>query len=300
MEIRIDSSSGVPIRQQLAEQIVFLIATEHLKAGDFMPSVRELARRLRIHHNTVSEAYQDLVRREWLVRRRGSRLAVLPNDSAQAGALALDDLINVTIRVARASGYSMQALRQRVRDRLFAEPPDHILVIEQDPGLRALIKHELQSKLDWPIETCSRDELKANPGLVIGALAVTPQHAVREVDPLLPKDRPVVPVTFSGADEQVRLVSNLRKPSVVAVVSASEVFIKVARSVLASAIGDRHELREVLLTREDASVALSADLVFCDSIARRKLRSAKAIEYRLLPPESTEYVATAMKSYEVR
>src|SRR5215510_13315523 len=76
MDIRIDSESDVPIRQQLTEQIVFLIVTDRLKAGQKLPSVRELARRLKIHHNTVSECYQDLVGRRWLQRRRGSRLIV--------------------------------------------------------------------------------------------------------------------------------------------------------------------------------------------------------------------------------
>jgi hypothetical protein len=45
VEIHIDSSNDVPIRRQLIEQIIFLIATERLKDGDFLPSVRELARR---------------------------------------------------------------------------------------------------------------------------------------------------------------------------------------------------------------------------------------------------------------
>src|SRR5436190_949762 len=39
MDIRIDNSSEVPIRHQLAEQIVFLTATDRLAAGDALPSV---------------------------------------------------------------------------------------------------------------------------------------------------------------------------------------------------------------------------------------------------------------------
>src|SRR5688500_16139147 len=105
MDIRIDGSSEVPIRRQLTEQVIFMIVTEGIKAGVFMPSVRELARRLKIHHNTVSEAYQDLVKRNWLERRRGSRLVVVPRliASASIQSRTLDDLINSTIRVARAS-----------------------------------------------------------------------------------------------------------------------------------------------------------------------------------------------------
>src|ERR1039458_1002984 len=76
MDICISKESEFPLRQQLAEQIVFHIATGKLQPGQALPSVRELARRLKIHHNTVSEAYQDLIRRMWLGGRRGSRGAV--------------------------------------------------------------------------------------------------------------------------------------------------------------------------------------------------------------------------------
>ena len=43
MDIRISRESPIPPRQQLAEQIVFLIATDKLRPGQALPSVRELA-----------------------------------------------------------------------------------------------------------------------------------------------------------------------------------------------------------------------------------------------------------------
>jgi DNA-binding transcriptional regulator YhcF (GntR family) len=298
MDIRIDGSSEVPIHRQLTEQVIFMIVTEGIRAGDFMPSVRELARRLKIHHNTVSEAYQDLVKRNWLERRRGSRLVVVPRQITPLTIQwrTLDDLINSTIRVARASGYSMQALRERVRERLLAEAPDHIRVVEQNSGLRELMEEELRAALPWPVRGCSRTELSDNPGIAIGALAITARHAIEHVDVLFRKDRPVVPVGFSAADEHVVRIRRLRKPSVIAVVSASELFLEVARSVLAPAIGNRHQLREILLANENPAAARAADLVFCDSIAKK--RSPKAIHYRLLNRESLEYVDTTMKSYQ--
>ena len=73
IDIRISKESEVTIHDQLAEEITFLIATGELKPGEALPSVRAMARRLRIHHNTVSQVYQDLVGRSLLVRRRGSR-----------------------------------------------------------------------------------------------------------------------------------------------------------------------------------------------------------------------------------
>jgi DNA-binding transcriptional regulator YhcF (GntR family) len=294
MDIKIDSSNDVPIRRQLTEQIIYLIAIDRLKDGELMPSVRELARRLKIHHNTVSEAYQDLVRREWLERHRGSRLAVISRERSRDGS-SLDDLINQTIAVARENGHTLQSLRERVRERLLAQPPDHILVVEQDEGLRELIIEELRTQLRWPVEGCTREGLAANSGLAIGALAVAPQHAVRRVSPLFPKERPVVAARYSHADEHLRSIRGLRGPSVIAVVSGSRLFLDVARSVLAPALGNRHELREILIPDESPATAKSADLVFCDSIAKKSIRLPKTIHYKLVMQESIDYIATSMR-----
>jgi GntR family transcriptional regulator len=136
MEISLSKGSDVPLRQQLAEQIIFLITTGALQNGEQLPSVRALARRLKIHHNTVSETYQDLVRRNWVTRKPGSRLTVgTPVGSSKESPHDLDDLINESIQRARAMGFSMQALTERVRERILAQPPDHVLVVEEESGL---------------------------------------------------------------------------------------------------------------------------------------------------------------------
>ncbi|MBI1982570.1 MAG: GntR family transcriptional regulator, partial [Acidobacteria bacterium] len=216
MDIRISKQSEVPVRRQLAEQIVYLIATEKLKPGQALPSVRELARRLKIHHNTVSHAYQELVRRTWLVWRRGSRVVVRSPAGAErpAGAQGLDDLINDVIREARKRGHSLQALRERFRARLLAEPPDHILVVDQEPGLQRLLQAEIRGSLGWPVECCAREDLARAPGLAIGALVVVPQYAIEDVEPLVPKDRFTISVAFSSADEHVERIRRLKEPSV--------------------------------------------------------------------------------------
>jgi len=296
MEIHIDSSNEVPIRRQLTEQIVFLIATQRLRDGELLPSVRELARRLKVHHNTVSEAYQDLVQRKWLERRRGSRLVVLTREVSPES-MTLDDLINRTITMAREKGYSLQQLRERVRERLLSEPPDHLHVVEQDEGLRDLIRDELRGALRCAVEGCTREDLQANPGLAIGALAVTAHHAFRQVHGIFPKERPVVPLRYAIADEHLKAIRGLKKPSVVAVVSSSQLFLRVARGILAPALGSRHDLREIHLGSDDPTAARAADLIFCDSIARKRVRSPKAIHYPLVSAESLQYVKTALESY---
>jgi GntR family transcriptional regulator len=169
MQIRISKQSEIPIREQIAEQIIFRIATDELKPGQVLPSVRELARRLKIHHNTVSHVYADLVRRGWLARRKGRRLIVRSQDefTRVTRAQDLDAMINAVIRVAREGGHSLQELRQRVRERLLAQPPDHLLVIDDDPGLRQLLQEEIRKTVRWPLRACSQEELRLNRGRAV-------------------------------------------------------------------------------------------------------------------------------------
>jgi GntR family transcriptional regulator len=295
MLISLTKNSDVPLRQQLAEQIVFLITTGQLQAGEEMPSVRALARRVNVHHNTVSEAYQDLVRRNWLTRRRGSRLTVGtgPGMNPQIPS-NLDELINESIQRAKEMGYSLQALRASVRERLLAQPPDHILVVEQELGLRELIGQEVREKLGWPVDCCSQEAFLKEPGLAIGAQVLAPKHIVEDVQPLIPLHRPAISITYSRADEHVEMIRQLKRPSIVAVVSISESLLKTARGLFASAIGRKHVFQETLLSIDDTMKVEGADIVFCDSLAMSLVTYQRKIRYQLVPSECLEYIAAAV------
>jgi DNA-binding transcriptional regulator YhcF (GntR family) len=297
MDIRISKESEVTICEQLVRQIVFLIATGSLKPGEALPSIRALATRLKIHHNTVSQAYQHLTSDNWLVRRHGSRMVVRsPEEPMPPPRIKdLDDLINATVRAAQQHGYTLQQLRQRVRERMLAQPPDHILVVEKEPGMRHLLREELQEELVFPVEACTPSELSSNRGLAIGALVVSPPGLIPHFASLLPKDRPPTPVTFCTADDHVKMIRKLRKPSLIAVVSISEVFLQTARGLLAPAVGRRHSMREYFIAGESPDALGAADIVFCDSIAHRQLSRhlevGKAVPYRLVSPAFVEYVS---------
>ncbi len=301
MDIRISKESEVPIHEQVAAQIVFLIGTGQWKPGKPLPSVRELARRLRIHHNTVSRAYQDLVLQKLVAGRRGSSLVVSSPDGPQSlpDVKDLDELINETIRAAWKHGYTLQQLRGRVQERMLAQAPDHILVLSADSGMRVLYRMELKESLDYAVESCSPSELVANPGLAIGALVLAAPGIVRDVVAALPKDRSPIPITYSSADQQVEMVRSLERASMIAVVSISKYFLQTARGVLAPFAGQRHSIREYLLTGEDDPDSMGgADLVICDSIAHRVVRTRtkkeKVVPYRLIGPQCIERISSMM------
>ena len=62
MWYHVDPLSGVPIYMQILNQVKRATATGMLKAGDQMPSVRELALELTVNPNTIAKAYQELER----------------------------------------------------------------------------------------------------------------------------------------------------------------------------------------------------------------------------------------------
>jgi GntR family transcriptional regulator len=296
MKIRIDKGSDVSVHRQLAEQIVFLIASGALKPGDELPSVRATARRHKIHPNTVSQAYRDLVERNWIKGQRGKKMTVRSLDEPLAShAQDLDDLIDAVVRNAYERGYTMQDLRKRMMERLLIEPPDHVLVVENEAGMQQLLFHELKESMPIRITACSPERLSGNPGHAIGALVVSLPGRVREVASLLPPERKVFGLAPSSIDPHVERIKQLRDPSLIVVVSISEVFLEFAGNLLAPFAGDRHTI-ELQCMGSDARDLSGADPVFCDSLCRPKLHVPRLVHYRLVSAQSVHEIAKLVSS----
>jgi len=69
--VTIDPRDKTPIYAQLERAIRAAIAVHRLKAGDQLPTVRQLAVELRINANTVAKVYSELERAGVLETRRG-------------------------------------------------------------------------------------------------------------------------------------------------------------------------------------------------------------------------------------
>src|SRR6476659_4723289 len=67
----INAADAAPIWQQIEDGMRRMIAVGALKPGDAVPSVRDLARTLRVNPNTVARAYQRLTDRGVFSVRRG-------------------------------------------------------------------------------------------------------------------------------------------------------------------------------------------------------------------------------------
>ena len=67
----IDSNHPTPLYAQLERSIRFAIATDKLRVGEQLPTVRQLAVDLRINVNTVAKVYTELERSGIVETRRG-------------------------------------------------------------------------------------------------------------------------------------------------------------------------------------------------------------------------------------
>ena len=71
MNIIISNTSGKPIYEQITSQIKNMIVSGELKAEDPLPSMRLLAKELRISLITTKRAYEDLEREGFIVTVHG-------------------------------------------------------------------------------------------------------------------------------------------------------------------------------------------------------------------------------------
>ena len=70
MQIHVSPSDGVPIYQQIVNQVTYLISSGRLEAGAELPPIRTLAEQLLINPNTVARAYRELERAGAVEKRR--------------------------------------------------------------------------------------------------------------------------------------------------------------------------------------------------------------------------------------
>jgi GntR family transcriptional regulator len=72
----LNSGDERPIYGQIADRVKFAVAGGVLRAGDLVPSVRELSKQLVVNPNTVARAYRDLQVEGLLESVRGMGLEV--------------------------------------------------------------------------------------------------------------------------------------------------------------------------------------------------------------------------------
>ena len=120
MQIQIDKTSGVPIYNQIKEQITGLIHAGRLNAGDQLPTIRALAIELAVNVNTVALAYRELDSAGVIATRRGEGTFVASTPGAaemrRLRQRKLRDLVQAFVAETRRLGYDPEEVQQAINE----------------------------------------------------------------------------------------------------------------------------------------------------------------------------------------
>ena len=108
-------NSPIAVYVQIENQVRFAIASGNIKAGDTLPSVREMSSILDINPNTVTKAYRDLELMGLVQTRRGVGVTVAPEAAKKCAAetkrMVLDHLRDA-VAECLASGISVTDIKK--------------------------------------------------------------------------------------------------------------------------------------------------------------------------------------------
>ena len=115
MDIILSNSSGKPIYEQITNQVKEQIMTGALAAGDALPSMRLLAKELRISVITTKRAYEELERDGFLENVPGKGCFVAPQNREllrEAQLRKVEEKLFQAVDEARKGGFPLEELQE--------------------------------------------------------------------------------------------------------------------------------------------------------------------------------------------
>ena len=123
MDIIIRNTGEIPIYDQITRQVKGLILSGGLKEGEALPSMRALAKDLRISVITTKRAYEELEREGFITTMPGKGCFVAPKNLELARENALrqmEEYLSKAVETAKAGGISREELNEAL-DILYRE-----------------------------------------------------------------------------------------------------------------------------------------------------------------------------------
>ena len=121
IDIQIATGSTVPIYRQIMDQVRRGVANGGLVEGDQLPSVRALAERLVVNHNTVAKAYNEMVRDGVIESRHGRGVFIAKKRQVYTKTertRRLDQALDTIVSQALLLDFSGDEIRQAVDRKL--------------------------------------------------------------------------------------------------------------------------------------------------------------------------------------
>ncbi len=122
--MKISQSSGVPIYQQIADSFRTDILEGRMPAGEYLPSIRGLAKDLKISVITTMKAYEQLESEGLVSAVQGKGYLINPQDSdmlKEQHFRKVEEGLMLAIASARVAGMSQEELMETLKTLLLLE-----------------------------------------------------------------------------------------------------------------------------------------------------------------------------------
>lgn len=113
MDIIISNSSGVPIYEQIKEQIKAKIISSEIESGELLPSIRTLAKDLRCSVITTKNAYEELVKEGFVINvpSKGFYIAEINKEVVQEELLhKIESLLDEAVNIAKVNNIDKEKI----------------------------------------------------------------------------------------------------------------------------------------------------------------------------------------------
>ena len=288
MKIWLSKNSEIPVREQLITQITLGIASGDLPVGDKLPSTRELARRFKIHSNTISAAYRKLGEKDLIEFKKGSGFYVsqtsrhnFENDGG------LDALIDNFLKTANFYGYSSNEIQFRLQAHFSLQTPELIIVVESDEQLRKILIKEIKESIGLKVEGLSFENLRPedrNESAVYVALS----DDKTEIEMMLPVFKNCLFLKPRSVSDSLQGETRPRPDELIAVVSGWDKFLLWAKTILIAAEVEKDSI--ILLSPTDPKLnkcLKNTAMVICDSLTADSFGSDPKIRvFNIIADES--------------
>lgn len=216
-----DKNSGVPLYIQIKESIISEIKNKKLKAGQQMPTERDLAQILRTSRNTVSSAYKLLEQEGILLSHQGRGTFIADDNQVFQNRHLRNKLLNMidaALSQALEAGFSTDEFLELVRER----------VSEKEKSMTAV--HAVFVECNIEQAKVFAQELSDFTHFTVVPMVLTDIRQRNEETEKKLQDAVIVISTFNHVNEVRELIADLHKDVYgVAVKPCLEGLVRIAR-----------------------------------------------------------------------
>lgn len=304
MKLWLSKNSEISLREQLTRQVMLAIASGDLQAGDKLPSVREIALRLKIHPNTASAAYRWLEENGWVESRVGSGVYARKvtetkiSETTRAIENELDRMISNFLSQARQLGFENEQIRSRLNLRLKTGKPQNILIVEDDADLSRILAFELEKQFSSKQISTANFRAAGKKNLARNSLVVSLSDAAENLaTTAAAAAADFVRLRLNSVQDSLRGKEKPAETDLIGVASHWEKFLRWSQTMLV-AVGIAEENLVVRNTNDDD---WRKGLEFCrfviaDSLTAKLLpKNLDTRVFHLVSPESIAEIRDRLK-----